>query len=41
MIEWAECILCIAWWTTGMNAYYLLPKEKEIHFTAHIAHISF
>lgn len=24
-----------------MNAYYLLPKEKEIHFTAHIAHISF
>lgn len=24
-----------------MNAYYLLPEEKEIHFTAHIAHISF
>lgn len=24
-----------------MNAYYLLPKEREIHFTAHIAHISF
>lgn len=41
MIEQAECILCIAWWTTGMNAHHLLPKEEETHFTAHIAHISF
>lgn len=39
--ERAECALCIARWTTGKNAYYLLPKEKEIHFTAHIAPISF
>lgn len=30
----------LLWWTTGKNAYYLLPKDKEIHFTAHIAHIS-
>ncbi len=41
LIERAECILCIARWTTGMSAYHLPPNEKEIHFTAHIAHISF
>lgn len=34
MIQRAEYIFCIACWTTGMN---LLPKETEIHFTAHIS----
>lgn len=30
---WTEYIPSIAWWTSGRNAYYLLPKEKEILFT--------